>query len=281
MHNQAFKIFNSRKEPIRGDVSIPDLNKRFPVIILCHGFKGFKDWAFFPFLAEMLCKKGFIVVKFNFSGSGIGEDLQNFTDPDRFAANTYSKELEDLQRVLDELERGNICGKAAYLDRIGLFGHSRGGGIAVLQAAHDKRIRSLVTWSPICRVDRQAFLDVLPQWKRSGHIDIPNTRTGQVMKLNLDIVDDIEKHAKTRLNILQSAARVRVPFLIVHADQDESVPLSEGRTIHQHVKSVNCRLEIINGTGHTYGAVHPFAGSNSALKKAVQHTREWFIDGLR
>lgn len=281
MINQPFKIFNSRKEPIRGDVSIPDPNKRYPVVILCHGFKGFKDWGFFPFLADMLCKKGFIVVKFNFSGSGIGEDLQSFTEAERFASNTYSKELEDLAKILDELERGNICGKAAYLDRIGLFGHSRGGGMALLQAARDRRIRALVTWSAIARVDRQSFLDVLPQWKRAGFIDVPNVRTGQIMKLNLDIVDDIEKHGKTSLNILQAASKVRIPYLIVHADQDESVPISEGRLIHEHVKSTNCRLEVINQTGHTYGAVHPFTGSNPSLKRAVTHTRDWFVNWLR
>lgn len=281
MVRSVFKIFNSRKEPIRGDVTIPDPNKRFPVIILCHGFKGFKDWGFFPFLADQLCKKGFIVVKFNFSGSGIGEDLQNFTEPEKFASNTYSQELEDLVRVLDEMEKGNICGRAAYLDRIGLLGHSRGGGIALLQTAHDPRVRCLVTWSAIARVDRQSFRDVMPQWKRQGWIEIPNTRTGQMMKLNLEVVEDIEKNSKSRLNILHAARSVRVPYLLVHADLDESVPIAEGRMIHEHVKSLHSRMEVISGSGHTYGAVHPFVSSTPQLKQAVSATRDWFMNWLR
>ncbi len=82
MVHRHFKIFNSANEPIRGDVSVPNENKRFPVVIVAHGFKGFKDWGFFPYLAKGLCRKGFIVVKFNFSGSGIGEDLEVVADED-------------------------------------------------------------------------------------------------------------------------------------------------------------------------------------------------------
>jgi len=281
MHRQPFKLFNKRHEPIRGDVCIPDMNKRFPVIIVCHGFKGFKDWGFFPFLSEVLCRKGFIVVKFNFSGSGVGEDFQNFTELDKFACNTYSKELEDLERLLDELEKGNVCGRSGYFDRIGLLGHSRGGGIALLKAVFDKRIQALATWSSISRVERRSFMDVLPQWKRQKFIEIPNMRTGKLMRLNLDIVEDIEKNGRTKLNILKAASRLNIPHLLVHGDKDESVPVNESREIYETSNPSRCRLEIISGATHTYGAVHPFEGPTPELKKAITLTNDWFSNWLR
>ena len=39
-----------------------------------HGFKGFKDWGFFPHLADRLARAGLVAVSFNFSGSGVGPD---------------------------------------------------------------------------------------------------------------------------------------------------------------------------------------------------------------
>ena len=43
-----------------------------PIIIVCHGFKGFKDFAFFPYTSRKLCEQGLAVVTMNFSGNGIG-----------------------------------------------------------------------------------------------------------------------------------------------------------------------------------------------------------------
>lgn len=281
MLQKTFKLFNKKQEPIRGDVCIPDLNRRYPVIIICHGFKGFKDWGFFPYVAEMLCKRGFIVVKFNFSGSGIGEDLMNFTELDKFASNTYTQELEDLEKVLDELERGNVCGKSGYLDKIGILGHSRGGGMALLKASYDKRIKALVTWSAIATVERQSFLDVLPQWKRQTYIEIPNTRTGEQMRLNMNIVEDIERNGKSRLNISRSASKLDVPYMVIHGEKDESVPVSEARSIFQELHLSRTRLEIIPNATHTYGCVHPFDGPTPELKKAFALTHEWFDNFLK
>ncbi len=281
MIQKTFKLYNKKQEPIRGDVCIPDLNRRYPIIIICHGFKGFKDWGFFPFVSEILCKRGFITVKFNFSGSGIGEDMLNFTELERFAANTYSKELDDLEKVLDEIEKGNVCGKSGYLDKIGILGHSRGGGIALLKASLDKRIKTLVTWSAISTVERQSFLDVLPQWKRQGYMDIPNTRTGEKMRLNTDIIDDIERYGKSRLHILRMASKLDIPYMVIHGEKDESVPVNEARSIFQELHLARTRLEIIPKAGHTYGCVHPFEGPTPELKKALSLSYEWFENFLK
>jgi hypothetical protein len=57
--------------------------------VLVHGFKGFARFAFFPFLAERLAANGITAVTFNFSGSGVGEDMESFSDPAAFEENTY------------------------------------------------------------------------------------------------------------------------------------------------------------------------------------------------
>src|SRR5947208_17017621 len=62
-------------------------------VVLVHGFKGFTRFAFFPYLADRLTDARISVVGFNFSGSGIGEDMETFTDVDAFEENTYTREL--------------------------------------------------------------------------------------------------------------------------------------------------------------------------------------------
>ncbi len=55
-----------------------------------------------------------------------------------------------------------------------------------------------------------------------------NTRTGQRLPSYTDILDDVERHAGGKLDILGAAARLRVPWLIVHGSEDESVSHSRG-----------------------------------------------------
>lgn len=102
-------------------------------MVICHGFKGFKDWGFFPHLAERLARAGFTAVSFNFSGSGVGEDGETFV----------ARALRDLDIVLGALNRGDL-GPKPTVD--GLYGHGLGGAVAVLRATRDPAMWALVTW---------------------------------------------------------------------------------------------------------------------------------------
>src|SRR4030095_17269059 len=75
-------------------------------IVVCHGFKGFKDWGCFPTVGRELAEGGYLAVSFNFSGSGIGPDLLNFTDTERFERATISGDLDDLSRILEAIGSG-------------------------------------------------------------------------------------------------------------------------------------------------------------------------------
>jgi len=67
-------IIDSREGlPIRGDFEIPEGARA--LVVIAHGFKGFKDWGFFPWLADYLCRERAAVCRFNMSRSGIGEKM--------------------------------------------------------------------------------------------------------------------------------------------------------------------------------------------------------------
>ncbi len=254
---------------IRGEVYLADSS--LGSVVICHGFKGFAHWAFFPYLARTLAQDGLTAITFDFSGSGIGADRESFTQAAAFANNTFSRELEDLELIEDYARRKNwIDGK------FGLFGHSRGGGMAILfTAAAESNVNSLATWSAISYPNRWSPEDMVT-WRRRGSTDITNSRTGQVMRLETDLLDDVELNGKTKLNIEAAAAKIRVPWLIVHGTGDETVPSSEAEHLHSLSKGVST-LRLINGANHGFDAKHPLNEIPPVLEKVVLETVKFFV----
>ena len=240
-------------------------------VIVCHGFKGFAHWAFFPYLARTLAEDGLNAITFDFSGSGIGADRESFTQPEAFAHNTFTRELEDLELVEDYGRRRKwIHGK------FGLFGHSRGGGIAILYAAAQaEEVSSLVTWAAISYPNRWSPEDVTT-WRKRGHTEITNSRTGQVMRLETDLLDDVELHGKTKVNIEAAAAKIKAPWLIIHGTADDTVPSSEAEHLHSLSKGMST-LRLIQGANHGFSATHPLNEVPPVLEKVVLETAKFFV----
>lgn len=237
---------------------------------MCHGFKGFKDWGYFPVTADRLSQAGFAAVLFNFSGSGVGVRGDSFDEPERFRRATYSNAFGDLGTVVAELRRGRL---GVTPSAIGVLGHSMGGGIAVLQAGADPGIGALVTWSATARFGRLWRKDQVPDWRRTGTLEIVNQRTGERLPLATDILDDLERNAD-RLDVLGAAAAIRAPWLVVHGAIDESVPASDARDLS--ARAPQARLLLIENAGHTFGITHPWIGSTPQFDQVLEASVDWF-----
>ncbi|HEV2084947.1 MAG TPA: alpha/beta fold hydrolase [Gemmatimonadales bacterium] len=247
-----------------------------PAVLVLHGFKGFKDWGMFPPLSQRLAQAGFSVVSPNLSGSGV-DDGGDFSLPERFGHNTFSAELEDVRRVIDALMAGQLG--VPTPSTLGLIGHSRGGGIAILQAARDPRVRALVTWAAISSVERWPA----PQrssWRAAGKTDIQNARTGQVLPLYTDVLDDIEQNASA-LDIEAAGRRIRIPWLLIHGTEDESVRFAEAEQLKAASARPDTRLLPIEGGGHTFGAVHPWRATTPELATVFDATLAWLTTRLK
>jgi pimeloyl-ACP methyl ester carboxylesterase len=207
-------------------------------------------------------------VSVNLSGSGV-DDRGEFTLVERFGHNTYSAELDDLLQIVTALAAGQLG--AAPPTSIGLVGHSRGGGIAVLAAAEDRRIAALVTWASISSVERWSPAEQWA-WREAGMKEIVNTRTGQRLPLYPDVLDDIERNALTRLDILGAAARLTIPWLILHGAIDESVSPLEAEALHAAGRGAGVRHVTIEGAGHTFGSVHPWQGETPHFRLVADET---------
>ena len=290
IHSESFVLDVADDRRLHGVIDRPAGTSRLPTVVICHGFKGFMEWGFFPPLAELLASRGFLVVRFNLSGTGQQPGEDRVSDLAAFRANTHSRELEELLVVLDALDVSVAPGQVD-LDRVGLLGHSRGGGNAILAAASSPwqdRLAAVVTWAAVSRFFRfpDEQVDV---WRRLGELPTVNGRTGQELRLGVGLLDDLETNSDT-LDILAAAARVRAPWLIVHGGADETVPPDEGQLLLEQAKtgvaaggSNEARAEYheIAEASHTFGARHPFVGPTPHLIDAMNATQRLFLRTLR
>ncbi|HEY7686547.1 MAG TPA: alpha/beta fold hydrolase [Gemmatimonadales bacterium] len=264
----TFRLTGADGGPLRGDVRTAGRYR--PAVVICHGFKGFKDWGYFPVTADRLARAGCAAVSFNFSGAGVGEDGETFAEPERFGRSTYSRQLVDLDIILQALGSGAL---GLEPSAVGLLGHSMGGGVAILRAARDRTIQALVTWASVARFGRLWRDDQIADWRRTGRLDVVNQRTGDVLPLYPDILDDLEQN-RASLDVLRAARDVRVPWLIAHGSADETVPVSDARELS--AGAPGAAPLILDRAGHTFGIKHPWSGSTEAFDRLLEATLDWF-----
>jgi uncharacterized protein len=256
-----FALESAEGLPIRGSLDLPEAAHALVVVV--HGFKGFQEWGFFPWLSATFASEGIAACRFDMSRNGVGESSDTFDRLDLFENDTYSIQLSDLAAV------------NAYLDSSGLdelprffLGHSRGGAIALLGAAERENLSGVITWSSIASVDRWDAA-TKENWRRSGSMVVENARTRQRMPMSTAILEDVERH-RERLDVLAAAARVSAPLLVVHGKADESVSPEESRSIVQAARDAS--LVLIQGGSHTFGAIHPLIDVPLPLRLAMRVT---------
>ncbi len=264
-----------RLGPILVDVRASPHEEPRPAVLILHGFKGFKDWGMFPPFAERLARAGFTAVSFNVSGSGV-DDAGEGAWPELFGRNTFSAELDDLDTVLGALDAGRLG--VPRPSTVGLVGHSRGGGVSILAAHRTPRIAALVTWSAVSTLDRWGP-HLKEQWRRDGVLTIENARTGQKLPMYTDVLDEVEARADTDLSITAAARVIEAPWLVIHGEADETVPVREATALIE-ASGGRAELLIIPHTGHTFGAVHPFAGRTPALEQVFDASADFLIRHL-
>ncbi len=253
-------------------------NINAPCIIFVHGFKGFKNWGFGPFIGEYFASKGFFVLTFNFSHNGIGQNPIEFTEVEKFAQNTFSLEISELQELIENYKNG-FFGKVEN-PKIGMIGHSRGGAITLLTSYNNENVKSAAVWASVSKLDRYSKRQK-EEWRKKGSFEVVNQRTKQVMKLNVSLLEDIEKNSSGNLNIENAVKNFNKPLLIIHGEQDLAVPVKEADELFEWADKEKTEILKIPNTGHTFDIKHPFEGSNEKFDEVLEKTLEFFKQNLK
>ena len=267
-------VKGKHQKPIVADVFYPEVSGETQqpkkVVIFCHGYKGFKDWGAWNLMAEAFANAGFFFIKFNFShNGGTAEQPIDFLDLEAFGNNNYTKELDDLESILDWISSDLTFKNEVDIHDISLIGHSRGGGIVLLKANEDSRIKKVISLAAVSDFgSRSSTLGDLENWKKEGVKYVLNGRTKQQMPHYYQFYLNFKENEQ-RLNIQKSVANLKIPQLIIHGNKDTSISLEEGKKIHSwNSKSI---LEIIENADHVFNVSHPWDSveMSSELKEAT------------
>jgi pimeloyl-ACP methyl ester carboxylesterase len=247
-----------------------------PIILLIHGFRGSKNWGFFPIIAEEFAKDGSIVITWNMSLNGYSTDAQFIDRPDDFARNTITHEVLDMQAIIDSiLHDEQILSKelrSKWNGKIYVLGHSRGGGIGIIVCEKNPCINKLVLWNSISRFGR--FTERQKKvWSETGIFHVDKNEDGTSITMNYTYIQDLELHGDA-YSPLRAIEHISADILILHAEQDMTVPIREAYALQQHSRSA--QLYAIPQTGHIFGCSHPFSGITPPLRQAIDITTTFF-----
>lgn len=178
----------------------PGGNDDSRLVVIGHGVTGFKDRPVPVALATALAESGIHALRFTFSGNAGSEG--------RFEDATVTKEMDDLGAVLDALSGWHL----------GYAGHSMGAAVGVLRASDDPRIRFLVSIAGMVHTEAFAqrhFGDLTPgqelMWDKPECV------------LSAAWWNDMA----TIKSVLPLAARVSVPWMLVHGLADDVVSVQD------------------------------------------------------
>jgi uncharacterized protein len=215
------------------------------IVLIGHGVTGNKDRPFVVALGEGLAAAGVTTLRFSFSGNGASGG--------KFTQSTISKEVEDLGEVMTTVQEKEIC----------YVGHSMGGAVGVLRAAKDARIKALVSLAGM--VHTKAFAEREFGMVKPGEgfmWDDPNCPLSQ------EYVDDMAKIG----SVINEAAKIKVPWLLIHGSEDDVVPIEESREIFARANEPKQLVEL-------KGANHVFAGEHTG--PMVAQVVHWIKDQFK
>ena len=196
------------------------------VVIIGHGVTGNKDRPLVVALGEGIVASGISVLRFSFSGNGDSEG--------RFIDSTITKELSDLNAVIDAVE--------AEGKRVIYAGHSMGGAVGVSVAAVDKRIEALISLAGMVNTKKFAeteFGEVIPD--KGNMWDDEDCPLSQVFMDDLRGID----------TLIEKGTQIDVPWLLVHGTADDVVLIDDTHDIFERAGHGKEKL-IIEGSDHVF-----------------------------
>jgi uncharacterized protein len=129
------QFFSANGARLAGTLTLPARNgERAPAVLLCQGLSGVKDLVL-PEVAARLAATGFASLAFDYRGYGESEGEHGWILPD--------------ERVADALHAFAYLAQRTEVDpqRMGIYGLSLGGPVAIAVAALEPRARAVVSVS--------------------------------------------------------------------------------------------------------------------------------------
>ncbi len=216
---------------LAGVLHVPDIpaHEAITGVVICHGMLSYKDSPKHVGIARELCERGHAVLRFDFTGRG--------DSPGDLMELSFSRQVAEARAAMAELRR------RTGVARVGLTGSSMGGAVSILTSLIEK-VAALVTMAAVGRTDllaeRIAGGKGMAVWERKGFLRLEEDPVGW------SLVEDGRK-----IDVPAAAAGVDCPWLILHGELDDVVPLSDAEELNR-AASGRAELEVVPGADHKF-----------------------------
>ncbi len=220
---------------LAGTLYFQNKKRKYPCVILLHGFTGCRKENNIIALGKELAKHGLTALSFDCSGNNESEG--NFQTDYRFR--NYLDDTKQVIRYAKQLD---------FVDsnNIGIWGHSMGGQLALWVAAKEKDIKAIAITSAPIQMGRVDYLSkILPQIKKKGYFEKESKTMGCVLKVPYEFFADREKY-----DVMKIIKEINQPKLIIWGTQDTVVNANETKKIFE--ESIKPKERAIFEIGHDY-----------------------------
>lgn len=188
-------------------IGYPDKEKRYPALVLLHGFTGYKDEEHIVELAEYLTSFGYVTIRFDCSGFGESEGT---IETDYRLSNYY----EDIEAVFNYLKTLDYV----EMERLGIWGNSLGGTLAICFASKNPWLKILCTVSaPTEFARKDNFERRTKEWQETGFFEKESSRYGH-LKIPYAFLEDSKKW-----KAIDCVKNVGIPSLYILGKADQNV----------------------------------------------------------
>lgn len=254
-------VLSNENQKIFGIIHRP-LNSQFsPAILMCHGLAGNKIGRYRSYVtaATELVKKGFTVLRFDYRGSGDSEGELS--------------EMTLMGAVSDTLVGLNYLKQDPFVDsdRIGLFGRSFGGAVALLAASKFLDIKSIALWAPIYHTKEWE-----EKWKHMQASQVSQEKIDEFKRVNGQLLGKPFWTEIFAMDLSKTLSKLeKIPLLHIHGEKDAVVPINHA------VKYREARNQAKGTTNFILlpTADHDFSSAINQ-KTAIEETVAWFENTL-
>ncbi len=246
----------------------PPREEKLPLVVFSPDLLLPRTWGFYPFLASQVgAVHPFLV--YNPSLSGFRGEGALVEEPEQLARYTPRKELEDIDRILEALEKGDLPG-AERIDssKVFLSGHGKGAALALLAAEGNPKVRGVLCMSALSTLLRFSPGN-REEMEKKGFLEVEAPLSGQKVRLSREFMEEVERDQEA-LSLQRVVQALEVPLVFMHGEEDLEVSVKESESLYHWSRKDRTRLVLMEKVGHGFGGEHPFKHSNKELDRVVE-----------